>query len=194
MDEGLTLDRLWAGWRRTYVEGVTAPVARSSAVVDGDDDDDERCVFCAILASGDAPARTYVVWRDDTAAVLLNAYPYTSGHVLAMPVRHVGDLGDLTAAESGALWSALTTAVAAVKGAYGPDGINLGANLGAAAGAGIPGHLHLHCLPRWTADTNFMTSVAETRVLPESLDATFAKITAAWPDKNPATKKVGESL
>lgn len=171
----MTIDRLWAGWRRAYVESATAPVEG------GDGDESGGCVFCRILASDDPPERTHVVWRNSRSAVLLNAYPYTSGHLLAMPVRHAGDLHELEPGEAQALWSALTTAVDAIRAAYRPDGINLGANLGAAAGAGIPGHLHLHCLPRWSADTNFMTSVAETRVLPENLDVTFDKVRSAWP-------------
>ena len=112
---------------------------------------------------------------------LLNAYPYTSGHLMVMPVRHVADLEELTADESAALWAAATDAVRAIKAAYRPEGINLGLNLGRAAGAGVPGHLHVHVVPRWNGDTNFMTTVAETRVLPESLGETDAKLRAAWP-------------
>lgn len=180
----MTIDRLWAGWRRAYVESVTdAPGPSPGAEGTRAPDDPDACVFCLILSSADDPSKSYVVWRSDTVAVLLNAYPYTSGHLLTMPVRHVAELGDLSPEESAALWSATVAAIEAVTAAYRPDGINLGANLGAAAGAGIPGHLHLHCLPRWTADTNFMTSVAETRVLPESLDATYAKVAAAWPGR-----------
>lgn len=180
----MSLDRLWAGWRRAYVESVTeAPGPGLDTEGTHAPDGTASCVFCTILSSADGPSKTYVVWRSDMVAVLLNAYPYTSGHLLTMPVRHVAELGDLSAEESAALWSATVSAVEAVTAAYRPDGINMGANLGAAAGAGIPGHLHLHCLPRWMADTNFMTSVAETRVLPESLDATYAKVTAAWPGR-----------
>ncbi len=166
------LGRLWAGWRSEYIVAATA----GELAQDGPD-----CVFCAILASGEPDDATYVVWRSDRVVVLLNAYPYTSGHLLVMPVRHVGDLEALDGGESAALWSATTDAVRAVKAAYAPGGVNLGANLGKAAGAGVPGHLHLHCLPRWVGDTNFVTAVAEARVLPEPLAVSWEKLRAAWP-------------
>jgi len=101
---------------------------------------------------------------------------------MVMPTRHVGELEDLGATdEAPELWSAVTAGVRALKKAYRPEGINVGANLGRAAGAGVPGHFHVHLLPRWNGDTNFMTSVAEVRVLPESLDATWTKLRSAWP-------------
>jgi ATP adenylyltransferase len=116
------------------------------------------------------------------AFAVLNAYPYTSGHLMVMPTRHVAELEELTFDESSAVWSGLTSAVLAVKRAYRPDGLNLGVNLGRVAGAGIPGHFHVHVLPRWSGDTNFMTAVADTRVIPESLPDTDAKLRAAWPE------------
>jgi diadenosine tetraphosphate (Ap4A) HIT family hydrolase len=171
----VTLERLWAGWRSEYVT--------RAADHDPDDRSTENCVFCRILAS-DAPSEeTNVVWRDDAVAAVLNAYPYTSGHLLVMPVRHVAELEDLGSEEGVALWSAVVGAVAALKAAYRPHGLNLGANLGRPAGAGIPAHFHVHCVPRWDGDTNFMTTVAETRVLPESLPDTLARIQEAWPGK-----------
>ena len=166
------LGRLWAGWRTEYV---------SSAGEAGPGDD--GCVFCRILGSGLDDAETKVVWRGDGVVALLNAYPYTSGHVMVMPVRHVGELEDLDGAEGAEVWAAVTAGVRALKAAYRPEGINVGANLGRAAGAGVPGHFHVHLLPRWNGDTNFMTSVAEVRVLPESLDATWSKLRSAWPDR-----------
>jgi ATP adenylyltransferase len=164
------LERLWAGWRTEYV---------SSAGDSGPADD--GCVFCRILASGEPDEATKVVWRGDGVVALLNAYPYTSGHLMVMPTRHVGEIEDLTDDEAAELWPAVTRAVRALKEAYRPEGINVGANLGRAAGAGVPGHFHVHLLPRWNGDTNFMTTVAETRVLPESLDATWEKLRSAWP-------------
>jgi ATP adenylyltransferase len=166
------LARLWAGWRTEYV---------SSAGAEGPAD--EGCVFCRILSSGLPDQETKVVWRGEHVVALLNAYPYTSGHLMVMPVRHVGELEGLDPGngEATELWSAVTRAVVALKAAYSPEGINVGANLGRAAGAGVPGHFHVHALPRWNGDTNFMTSVAEVRVMPESLDATWAKLRAAWP-------------
>jgi ATP adenylyltransferase len=141
----------------------------------------EGCVFCRILASDEPGETTYIVRRDEHCAVVLNAYPYTSGHLMVMPVRHVSELEDLTADEAAGLWRELSDAVRAIKAAYSPDGINVGANLGRSAGAGVPGHFHMHCVPRWNGDTNFMTTIAETRSLPEALPATYAKITKAWP-------------
>ena len=161
----MSLDRLWAGWRAEY---VTAAGEDTPA--------DDGCVLCRVLADG-----SHVVWRGNAVAVILNAYPYTSGHVMVLPERHVGDLDKLAPVESAALWGAAGQAVAALKAAYRPHGLNLGANLGRSAGAGIPGHLHLHVVPRWDGDTNFMTAVAETRVMPESLDASLERLKAAWP-------------
>lgn len=164
------LARLWAGWRMPYlVEGAD------------EREGDEGCVFCRILTSTDPPEATYVLWRDDCCAAVLNAYPYTSGHLLVLPVRHLGELEELTADEAAGTWATVTDAVRALKSAYSPEGVNVGINLGRAAGAGVPGHFHVHCLPRWDGDTNFMTTVAETRVVPESLPSTFERLRAAWP-------------
>ncbi len=148
-----------------------------------------RCVFCRILASGEADVVTHVLWRhpDGTAVALLNAYPYTSGHLMVMPVRHARRLDELSAGESAAIWEGIGLALRAIETAYRPEGINLGANLGRAAGAGVPDHLHVHALPRWVGDTNFTTAVAGLRVLPEALDVSAAKLRAAWPrDLRPA--------
>ncbi|HET9689626.1 MAG TPA: HIT domain-containing protein [Acidimicrobiales bacterium] len=173
---GPALDRLWAGWRTGYIQGAAATRAERGSGADA-------CVFCAILASGEPDEATHVVWRHPAgrAFALLNAYPYGTGHLLVLPTRHVADLEALDDAEAADLWAGARAAVAAVKAAYHPDGVNLGANLGEASGAGVPGHLHLHVLPRWSGDTNFMTAVAEARVLPEPLSATAAKLRAAWP-------------
>ena len=167
----MTLERLWAGWRSPYVETGGSDPGGGEA----------ECVFCRILASGETGEQTYVVWRDEQSAVLLNAYPYVSGHLMVMPVRHVGELEELTAEETAALWSTVTAGVQALKAAYQPDGLNIGVNLGRSAGAGIPGHLHVHVLPRWSGDTNFMTTIAESRVLPEALPITYEKVRVAWP-------------
>jgi diadenosine tetraphosphate (Ap4A) HIT family hydrolase len=167
----MPLDRLYAGWRRRYVERTTSGAH--------DDASEAACVFCG-LANGPVDLSTGVVELTELAFVVLNAYPYGSGHVLVLPRRHVATIGALSEAESAALWAAATRAVAAIEAAYQPDGANLGANLGRAGGAGIPGHLHLHVLPRWDGDTNFMTAVAETRVLPEALEDTFAKLRDAF--------------
>ncbi|MGH9056058.1 MAG: HIT family protein [Acidimicrobiales bacterium] len=169
-----SLERLWAGWRSEYIEAVTAPAAPGDA---------DCCVFCVILAGGGPDMEDCVVWRhpDGSAAAVLNAYPYSSGHLMVMPSRHAGEVEGLQPAEALGLWEGITEAVRALKAAYRPDGINFGANLGRSAGAGVPGHLHVHVLPRWDGDTNFMTSVAGTRVLPEALPVSAAKVRAAWP-------------
>lgn len=165
----MTLERLWAGWRSTYVSNFGT-----------DDSEDKGCVFCRILDHAD-DREAYVVRRFDACAVVLNAYPYGSGHCMVLPYRHVGQLEELDEGALGELWRVVTDGVRAVKAAYSPGGVNVGANLGPAAGAGVPGHLHVHVLPRWEGDTNFMTSVAETRVLPEPLSVTYDKLTKAWP-------------
>lgn len=167
----MALEQLWAGWRQEYVSGAT---------------EDERsgagggCVFCRIAASGGAAEHNGVVWRGDLSFAVLNAYPYASGHLLIVPVRHLGELDQLSEEESAALWATTRCAVEAVQAAYDPDGVNVGSNLGRAAGAGIPGHLHLHVVPRWSGDTNFMTSVAGLRVIPESLPRAWQRLHAVW--------------
>jgi ATP adenylyltransferase len=158
------MERLWAGWRSTYIEEVTSEDARG-----GD-------VFTRILESGLPDEETHIVWRGELTFAILNRYPYISGHVLVMPYREVGDLEDLTSDEHAELWAAVTDCVRAIKAAYRPHGLNLGA----AAGAGVPSHLHVHVMPRWDADSNFMTAVAETRVLPEALPDTWRKLHNAW--------------
>jgi ATP adenylyltransferase len=173
----MSLERLWAGWRLDYVQAASAGPGAGGDAAGGTD----GCVFCRIAASGAPSADNWVVWRDDVALVVLNAFPYTSGHLLVLPVRHVPELGDLTDAEAAGVWRAALLAVDAIGAAYRPDGLNLGANLGRAAGAGIPGHVHLHVLPRWQGDTNFMTSVAGVRVLPEELPDSWRRLHDAWP-------------
>ena len=169
-----SLDHLWAGWRSTYIDSITS----------GDDapapPPGEGTLFERILALSDEDG--FVVHRSASCAVVLNAYPYTNGHVLVLPQRPAAELTDLDAATFGELWSEVRDAVEALRGAYRCDGVNVGMNLGRAAGAGVPDHLHVHCLPRWDGDTNFMTAVAETRVMPESLGVSWAKLRAAWPD------------
>lgn len=169
------LARLWAGWRSTYIERVSDDAAELRRDAAG------LSLFERILAAPGPDEDAFVVRRGPEVSVVLNAYPYGSGHLLVLPNRAVADLAGLTGAEGAALWATVTDAVAAVRAAYAPDGVNVGLNLGSAAGAGVPDHLHVHVLPRWAADANFMTSVAETRVLPEPLADTYRKVTAAWP-------------
>ena len=162
----MSLDHLWAGWRGEYVATAGDPGV--------------ACVFCRILESGEADETTHVVWRGRTVFAILNAFPYTSGHLMVMPYRHVAELEGLEDDEATELWATVTRSVAAVKRAYAPEGMNVGANLGRAGGAGVPGHVHVHVVPRWNGDTNFMTSVADTRVLPESLDTSAVKLREAF--------------
>lgn len=169
------LARLWAGWRSAYIERVVTDGAELGR------DGEGRSLFERILASPLGDEETHVVRRGELCSVLLNAYPYGSGHLLVVPNRAVADLGELEPGEITELWATVTQAVAAVRAAYRPDGVNVGLNLGAAAGAGVPDHLHVHVLPRWASDANFLTAVAETRVLPEPLSDTLAKVRRAWP-------------
>jgi ATP adenylyltransferase len=138
-------------------------------------------VFRRILESGLPDSETNILFRGETVFAVLNAFPYTSGHLMVMPYREVADLELLTGAEHAELWATVTAAVRAVKAAYRPEGINVGMNLGRPAGAGVPTHLHVHVLPRWNGDTNFMTALAEVRVLPETLSSSAARIRASWP-------------
>ena len=162
----MTLERLWAGWRSEYVGSV------------GAEDDRNECLFCGLAASPDDEA--LVVARGAGVFAVLNLYPYTSGHLMVAPVEHGADLEALTPDVAGALMEMTQHAAAAIKAAYTPDGLNIGMNLGRAAGAGVPGHLHMHVVPRWAGDTNFMTTTAEVRVLPESLPVTLDRLRMAW--------------
>ncbi len=167
------LDHLWNGWRAAYVQkwgetaGVPLPASGGS-------------VFTRILNSGLSDEETHIVCRGDTCFVILNAYPYSSGHMLVLPYREVPNLEDLTVVESRELWSLVTQGVQALKLAYAPQGVNVGINLGPPAGGSISEHLHVHVVPRWVGDANFMTAVANTRTLPEALVDSAAKLREAW--------------
>ena len=166
------LDHLWAGWRRAYIEQM------------GDDPtplrpDAEGSLFERILRLDDDEG--LVVHRGERCAVVMNAFPYTNGHVMVLPQRAVADLSGLEAEEQVELWALVGTTVEVLRDVYRCQGVNVGLNLGAAAGAGVPDHLHVHVLPRWDGDTNFMTTVAEARVLPESLSSSWRKLHDAWP-------------
>ena len=159
------MERLWAGWRSAYVSGIAG----------GED----GCLFCTLLSGEDE--ESLILERTPLSFTVLNAFPYTSGHLMVAPVRHESELNGLSPEEGAALFVGLQRATQALRGVSHPDGFNVGANLGREAGAGVPGHLHLHAVPRWGGDTNFMTSVAEVRVIPEDLRATWEKLRAAWP-------------
>lgn len=138
-------------------------------------------MFSAILRSGLSDDETHIVHRGQYSFVILNAYPYSVGHMLVLPYAEVADLEDLSAAETADLWATVTVAVRAVKAAFNPSGVNVGINLGQPAGGSVSGHLHVHVVPRWVGDVNFMTVTANTRTLPEALPDTAAKLRAAWP-------------
>ena len=183
------LDVLWAGWRSDYVAGVAggrgaagstgmAGVASSGGESAGEN---RRCVMCALAAVDVPSVRNGVVWRSELVTVALNAYPYSSGHLLVLPNRHTDDVTTLKDDEPVQLFRACLDAMAAIDQAYHPEAVNFGANLGRSAGAGIPEHLHFHIVPRWAGDTNFMTAIANTRVIPESLEVSWEKLSGAWP-------------
>jgi ATP adenylyltransferase len=153
------MERLWSPWRLEYVAGSKP---------------DTECVFC------EAPRRpdgdSLIVFAGVTSYVILNKYPYNNGHLMAVPYRHVDSLGGLRPEELHELALLVQRSEAALLEAYNPQGINVGINLGRAAGAGILEHIHVHAVPRWIGDANFMTAIGETRVLPEDLEATAARL------------------
>ena len=155
---------MWAPWRMAYVS------AEHDHEFEG-----PRCVFCELPALGD-DARALILDRGEHCFVVLNAYPYASGHLMVVPFAHVDRLTDLTAAARAEMMELARTAQEVIAGAMAPHGFNLGMNQGAAAGAGIADHLHLHLVPRWSGDTNFMTSTGDVRVMPQSLEETYAAL------------------
>jgi len=164
-----TYERLWNGWRAAYVGSTPDQSVEAGSV------------FSAILQSGLSDDMTNIVHRGTLVFAILNAFPYSTGHTLVVPYRQVANLEDLTPAETSELWTTVTDAVRAVKAAYEPGGVNVGLNLGKPAGGSISEHLHVHVVPRWVGDGNFMTAIANTRTLPEALSDTAAKLRAAWP-------------
>ncbi len=157
-------DRLWAPWRMEFI--------RQSEKKPG-------CVLCEYAAC--APGReTHVLARDAGGFVVLNKYPYTAGHLMVVPNRHVGSLAELELAEHDALFRLVRASVTCLEQATGAEGVNLGMNLGRAAGAGIHEHLHVHLVPRWVGDANFMPVIGDVRVMPEYLDATWDRLAPAF--------------
>jgi ATP adenylyltransferase len=158
----LAAERLWAPWRLQYIKGEKP----------------DECIFCTKPALDDESA--LIVRRGDRCYVMLNAFPYTSGHVMVSPYEHVADLAALDGPTALELMTLSQESIRAIRTAYGPDGFNVGANLGTAAGAGIAEHLHFHVVPRWEGDTNFTSVVGEVRVLPESLEHTQRTLEEAF--------------
>jgi ATP adenylyltransferase len=155
--------QLWAPWRLEYVASA----------------DEDGCVFCRALESDDEAS--LVVRRGERAFVLLNKFPYASGHLMVAPMRHVGDFGELEPEEAAQIHRLAAQGIAALKDTYRPDGFNLGWNLGRVAGAGVVDHVHLHIVPRWSGDTNFMPVLADVKVLPEHLAVSRTRLAQAWP-------------
>jgi ATP adenylyltransferase len=158
------MDHLWSPWRYQYVS-KSGPVA--------------GCIFCS-KSSEQRDEENHIIYRGSLNFIILNLYPYSTGHLMIAPYEH---LATLEAAPEPLLQEMMQLARLAeihLREVYRPHGFNLGLNLGESAGAGIPGHIHMHVLPRWSGDTNFMTTVSETRVLPENLDVTFAKLKKAF--------------
>lgn len=188
---GKTMDRMWSPWRYTYVTTADA-TARPGVpeLLKAWPGQDMGCVFCNLVASVDwatgqgmererAEEAGNLVWRGEHCFICLNAYPYTNGHVMVIPYAHLDRLSALPREAAHELIEMGQLTERALEKVYHPHGFNFGMNLGRAAGAGVAGHLHLHGMPRWEGDTNFMTTVAETRVLPESLESTRKRLKAA---------------
>lgn len=157
------MDYLWTPWRYRYIADASK---------------DDRCIFCDALAAKD-DAKTQIVFRGAKNFVLLNRFPYTSGHVMVVPFAHIGDFSAADPETLAEMMRIAQRVQSALEKTYHPQGYNLGMNLGRAAGAGVVGHLHLHVLPRWAGDANFMTVVGETRVEPEDLSTTYEKLRKA---------------
>ena len=158
------MERLWAPWRMEYISAEPRP----------------GCLFCRVLQDPDDKDSELVVWRPEGAIVMLNRFPYNPGHAMVAPAAHVGDLEALDDEQTTHLMRALKRTIAVLKASMSPEGFNIGANAGRVAGAGIPDHIHLHVVPRWNGDTNFMTAVAEVRVMAEDLETSYKKLKAVW--------------
>lgn len=165
-----SLDHLWNGWRSAYVRSHDEGELKRA----------ETSVFVEILNSGLPDEETHIVHRGSLVFAIMNAYPYASGHLLVLPYREVAHLEDLTAEESSELWDTVTSAVAILKRTHSPHALNVGINLGPSAGGSISRHVHVHVVPRWEGDANFMTAVANTRTLPEPLEETAGRIREEW--------------
>ncbi|MFM9903758.1 MAG: HIT family protein [Pyrinomonadaceae bacterium] len=157
------MDVLWSPWRYDYI------TANSSAKTGA-------CVFCQILADPASDADKFILKRAGFNFVILNIYPYTTGHLMVIPYEHLGTIAEADKSTTDEMMDLTKTAQSALSEVYSPDGINLGMNLGKAAGAGVDGHFHMHLLPRWIGDVNFMTAIGQTRTLPETLQTTYEKL------------------
>ena len=166
------LEHLWNGWRAAYVTSGGA----AGGVADDDVASGRGSVFTRILQSGLPDDETHIVHRGERCFAVLNAFPYSVGHLLVLPYREVADLEELDPDDTAELWRTVTDAVSAVKRAYRPEGVNVGVNLGRPAGGSVSDHLHVHVVPRWSGDNAFISVVGETRVLPEDLETTYDRL------------------
>jgi ATP adenylyltransferase len=157
---------LWSPWRMKYIENAT---------------NEPGCIFCNALALPDGE-QNLVVMRGQRAFVILNRFPYTSGHLMIAPVDHQPSLEALDPPVRAEMMELVAAFLSALRRAYNPQAFNVGANIGVAAGAGVPDHVHMHIVPRWAGDTSFMSTLGETRVLPESLEDTYRRVRQAWLD------------
>ncbi|HVN94782.1 MAG TPA: HIT domain-containing protein [Terracidiphilus sp.] len=188
------MDHLWTPWRNAYITGTEERARRGVPAALEAWTGDLGCVFCNLIASIDyaiangmdrekAEAAGGLVLRAERCFICLNAFPYTSGHVMVMPYAHLDKLAALPVETAHELMDLAQRTERALDKVYTPHGLNFGINIGHAAGAGVAGHLHLHAMPRWIGDTSFMTTVSETRVLPEDLETTWKRLRAAFQEQ-----------
>jgi len=166
-------DNLWAPWRMAYIKQMD-PLSGEHL---SDSSSAGSCFLCeakGVTVPGDEACQRLVLLRDDRGMILLNKYPYTNGHLLIAPAQHVADLTDLSVGARGGLMELVVVAERLLHSAINPQGLNIGINLGRCAGAGLPGHLHVHVVPRWGGDTNFMQTVGHIRVIPQALEESYS--------------------
>lgn len=161
------MDLLWSPWRYDYITG--SGTAKASG-----------CVFCDILNNSATDEENFILHRAEFNFVILNIYPYTTGHLMVIPFDHVADPASADTQTTNEMMELTKRAQSVLTQAYRPDGLNIGMNLGKAAGAGVAGHYHMHILPRWIGDANFMTAVGQTRTLPETLASTYEKLKSGF--------------
>jgi ATP adenylyltransferase len=179
------MDHLWSPWRMKYLRGeeeMSKPVGQSGASATGllKQSSETACIFCD-LPSENRDVENLIIHRSQHVFVILNRYPYNNGHLMVVPFAHTPSLEQLDLATLTELMLLVNQGLGALRAAYKPQAFNLGANIGAAAGAGIAGHVHMHVVPRWAGDTNYMSTVAGTRVIPEDLRETYQVVKEAWP-------------
>jgi len=165
----VSYEQIWAPWRLAYLKGPAPDLEEESAGLSFLPGADRKCFLCQGVADPANPAR-HVVFQDQQTLTVLNRYPYNNGHLLVAPRRHCARLDELAVEEQTALVPTIARMICLLEKVLRPEGFNVGLNLGHAAGAGLPGHLHWHIVPRWSGDTNFMPSVASVKVIPQSLD------------------------